>query len=249
MDKVDILGVKIDNLSFQEVLEKVKLFLGSKHQHFIVTANPEFIVAANQDEVFKEILNYADVAVADGVGLIHAAKWQGQRLQRVPGINLVWSICELAQEYDWPIYLLGGKEGIAKQATEVLTNNFPTLKIVGAKSGGYIADPTQPTIDIDININQTKPKILFVAFGQVKQEKWIFNNLDKIPSVKLAIGVGGSFDYISGTVPRAPEYLQRLGFEWLYRLIQEPKRWRRIYKATIVFSFLLIKKRLTPKRE
>jgi len=239
MNKVEILGVQIDNLSLQEVLEKVKLFLADKNQHFIVTPNPEFLVAAQKDSRFKEILNYADIAVADGVGLIKAAKFLGQRLQRVPGVDLSWAICELAEQTGFSVYLLGAKEMVAAQMTEKLLHHLPQLKVVGAESGGEIIDPKKDDLDLLARINDAKPKILFVAFGQVKQEKWIFYHLDKLPSVKLAIGVGGTFDYIAGTAKRPPKFIRRMGLEWLYRLIWEPWRWKRILNAVVVFPILV----------
>ncbi len=241
--RVKILGVKIDNLSLQEVLEKINQFLDSKNQHYIVTPNPEFLVAAQKDNQFKEILNLADIACADGTGLIKAAKFFGKRLQRVTGVDLVWVTCELAEQKNCSVYLLGAGGMIAEQAAENLKQEFPNLKIAGAESGGEIVNPKQIDQDLINRINIAKPKILFVAFDQVKQEKWIFYHLDKLPSVKLAIGVGGTFDYISGAVKRAPKFLRRLGLEWLYRLIWEPSRFERIINAVIVFPFLVIKKR------
>lgn len=243
MDKVEILGVKIDNLSLQEVLEKINQFLDSKNQHYIVTPNPEFLLAAQKDQNFKEILNYADIACADGIGLIKAAKFLGKRLQRVTGVDLIWSICELAEQNNYSVYFLGALDLVAAAAAEVLQQNFPNLKVVGAESGGEIIDPGQTDSDLLNRINDAKPKIIFVAFGQVKQEKWIFYHLDRLPAVKLAIGVGGAFDYFSGAVSRAPAFLRRLGLEWLYRLIRQPSRFQRIINAVIVFPILIIKKR------
>jgi len=245
--KVDILGVKIDNLSLQEILEKVKQFLDSKNQHYIVTPNPEFLVAAAKDQNFKEILNYADIACADGVGLLKAAKFLNKRLQRVTGVDLVLAISELAAENDHPVYLLGAAEMIAAEAANNLQKKFPNLKIVGAESGGEIIDPKQADIELINRINEAKPKIIFIALGQVKQEKWIFYNLDKMPSIKLAIGVGGALDYISGAIRRAPKFLRQIGLEWLFRLIQQPSRWRRILNAVLVFPFLIIKFKILKK--
>ena len=247
MNKVEILGVKIDNLSLQEVLEKVSQFLVSKNQHYIVTPNPEFLVAASRDQNFKKILNYADIAVADGVGLIKAAKFLGQRLQRVTGVDLVYNISELASIKKYPVYFLGAEEMIAAQAAESLKQEFPDLKITGAESGGEIIDPRQTDQDLINRINDAKPKILFVAFGAVKQEEWIFHHLDKLPSVKLAIGVGGTFDFFSGHVRRAPKFLRQAGLEWLYRLIRQPSRWKRILNAVIVFPFLILKEKIIGK--
>ena len=252
MDKVEILGVKIDNLSLQEVLEKVGNFLESKNKYFIVTANPEFLVAAKKDKNFKDILNYADIAVADGVGLVYAAKFLGHKLQRITGVDLFGFLCELAEKTDTPVYLLGAGEGVAQQTAEVLKQNFPNLKIVGAESGGLIlsngeTQTANGNAEIINRINLAKPKILFVALGQVKQEKWIFKHLDQLSSVKVAVGVGGTFDFVAGTVARAPELMRNLGLEWLYRLIQEPGRAKRIFNATVIFSFSVLKNKVINK--
>ena len=130
MSKVEILGVKIDNLSLQEVLEKIRQFLNSKNQHYIVTPNPEFLVAANKDKNFREILNLADITCADGVGLIKAAKSLGKRLQRVTGVDLVWAISELAEQENYPVYFLGAGEMVAAATTEVLQKKFSRLYII-----------------------------------------------------------------------------------------------------------------------
>ena len=245
MNKVKILGVGFDNLSLQEVLEKVKNFLKSKNQHFIVTPNPEFLVAANRDGEFKKILNYADIAITDGAGVFYAAKFfYGQRLQRITGVDLMWHICEISQDQQWPIFLLGGESGIAEDVKKVITKHFPQINIVGVESGGKVIDPQSHDAALVAKINTTNPAILFVAFGQNKQEKWIFNHLDRLPSVKLAMGVGGSFDYIAGRVSRAPKFLRRWGLEWLYRLIKEPRRYKRIFNAIIIFPLLILKSKI-----
>jgi N-acetylglucosaminyldiphosphoundecaprenol N-acetyl-beta-D-mannosaminyltransferase len=245
--KMEILGVKIDNLSLQEVLEKISRFLDSSNQHYIITPNPEFLVAAQTDKNFKEILNYADIAVPDGIGLIYAAKFLGKRLIRITGVDLIWYICQLAEQKNCSVYFLGGREAVAEKTGEILKREFPNLKITGAQSGGEITDPMNINENLAREIRQAAPQIIFVALGQVKQEKWIFSHLDKLPSVKLAMGVGGSFDYIAEEIPRAPEYLRRIGLEWLYRLIREPKRWPRIVNAVLIFPYLIIKDKILKK--
>ena len=137
---------------------------------------------------------------------------------------------------------------MAAAAAAVLKRDFSGLKIAGAESGGEIIDPFFTDEDLIGRINDAAPRILLVALGQGKQEKWIFAHLDKLPSVKLAVGVGGSFDYISGLTPRAPKFLRRAGLEWLYRLIREPKRWPRILNAIIVFPLLILKEKIFGKK-
>jgi len=246
MAKIEILGVKIDDLSLQEVLAQTDHFLNSPDKHYIVTPNPEFLVAAQKDANFAEILNYADIAVADGIGLIYAAKFLGKKLQRIAGTDLMFYICELAEQKNYPIYLLGGEEGVAEQTVEVIKQNFPNLRIAGSSSGGEISfDGKTSTENSTIaKINAAQPKIIFVALGQVKQEKWIFRHLDQLSSVKLAMGVGGAFSYISGNNSRAPMVRRNLGLEWLHRLITEPWRWKRILNAVIIFPLLILKEKI-----
>ena len=249
MDRVEIIGVGIDNVSYQEAAEKINEFLHSRHQHYVVTPNPEFLVAAQADSTFRQILNYADLAIADGVGLVHAARWLGRRLQRTTGVDLFWNLCELAQREVMPIFLLGGGEDVAAATATVLTKYFPKLIVSGTESGGAVSAEGNSTDDgaLIATINQAKPVLLFVAFGHPKQEKWIFRHLDQLPSVKVAMGVGGSFNFISGHVTRAPEVLRSLGLEWLYRLLKEPWRWQRIWTAVVIFPILVLKQKIVKK--
>ena len=241
--KINILDVQIDSITLTEVLQKIQEFLKSRHQHFIVTPNPEFIVAAQTDAEFKKILNYADIAVPDGAGIMLAAWLAGSPLKaRITGNDLVWKLAKLSEQKNCTLYFLGGQNDVAKIAVQEIKKIHPDCKIAGAESGGVI-DPKNPNPALMARINRAKPDILLIALGQIKQEKFIYYNLDKLPSVKIAVGVGGVFDYISGTVPRAPKWLRQIGLEWLYRLISQPARWRRIYNAVIVFPWIVIKKR------
>ncbi|MBN1779481.1 MAG: WecB/TagA/CpsF family glycosyltransferase [Candidatus Buchananbacteria bacterium] len=246
MEKIEILSVGIDGLSLQEILEKIDRFINDKNKHYLVTVNPEFLVAAQKDKHFKEILNYADIAIADGVGLVYAAKTLGQKLYRITGVDLVGFLCELAEQKKYPVFLLGGVDDTAQKTATVLKETFPAINIVGAENGGQVSPDCKSTSDSELieKINKAKPKILLVAFGQVKQEKWIFNNLDKLNTVKIAIGVGGTFDYICGNVKRAPLTVRNFGLEWLYRLFKEPWRKKRIFNAVFYFLFLILKQKI-----
>lgn len=240
--KLNILGINIDNLALSEVLDKIREFLGSKNQHYLVTVNPEFIMAARQDDEFRNILNKADLSIADGMGIKFAARRIGQKLkQRITGVDLMWEIIKIAEQKNKSVFLLGAKKGIAEQVAFRIIEKHPGIKVVGAESGyrGWHRQLKDEKL-VDI-INRRQPDILFVAFGQVKQEKWIYHNLPKIPSVRLAMGVGGSFDYISGKVKRAPKWLRSLGLEWFYRLMRQPWRLPRIITAVIKFSWVALK--------
>lgn len=237
-----ILDVKIDNLYLAEVLESIELFLESNKQHYIVTTNPEFIVHAQHDEEFKDILNKANISIADGMGIKFAAKRYGWKLKnRITGVDLMMSIAGIAEQKKKTIYLLGSKKGVPSAAAFQLILKYPNLKIVGAETGYRSWHRHIKEDKLVKMINRKKPDILFVALGHGKQEKWIARNLSKLNSVKLAMGVGGSFDYISGQVKRAPELVRKFGFEWLYRLIRQPWRLPRILTAVVRFSLLVMR--------
>ena len=219
--KVEILGVKIDNLTMEEALQKIEGFLTDGRQHYIVTPNPEFLVLAQKDEKFRQILNQADLAVPDGIGLIFASWFLGRPLkQRIAGTDLMERICQTAAQKKWPVFLIGGPQGVAEKAGENLRKKYLGLQI------GTV-----------LRIQS----ILFVALRAPKQEKWINENLKKIPSIKLAMGIGGAFDFISNKIPRAPKFLRAIGLEWLWRLFCQPWRIKRIFKAVIVFPYLVMR--------
>jgi len=237
-----ILGVKIDNLDFKVVMAKIAAFLYVEEFHMVATVNPEFIAAAQYDEKFKNILNQADLNVPDGVGLKFAGWFLGQKInERITGVDLTWEICKLAAENNYSVYFLGGVEGVPEKAIKRLHLVYPKLKIAGFSSpiipnNGQLED----SAEIINEINNRKTDILLVALGAPKQEKFIAAHKDQL-KVKLAMGIGGTFDYIAGIVPYAPAWMRKLGLEWLYRLFTQPKRWRRIFTAVIVFPWMVFK--------
>lgn len=168
--------------------------------------------------------------------------------ERVAGADLVWEIARLAEQKKCSIYLLGGKEGVAMGAAVKLLKKYPNLKIAGAETGGQFNNQKPITNNQKLikRINGTRPDILLVAFGQVKQEKWLWHNLAKMPSVKVAMGVGGAFDFIIGHARRAPLRMRKSGLEWFWRVIFQPWRLGRIFTATWRFSRAVIKE-LTKK--
>lgn len=240
---MNILGILIDNITKIEALQKIEQFLFDSKQHHIATPNPEMVMAAQKDKEFLEILNRADLAVPDGIGLILASRYLKQPLsQRITGVDLMLDICKIAEQKNYSIYLLGGENGVAKKAANELQKKFPKLKIAGAESGGKIEISNFiQTSNLIKKINFARPEILFVAFGAGKQEKWIAHNLINLSSVKIAMGVGGAFDFIAGKVKRAPPWVRNLGFEWLWRFFLQPWRWKRIINATVKFSWACFK--------
>lgn len=268
-NKKNILGVGITNATKKEVLEYiVKNIENFKKKFFIVTPNPEFLVLASKNLEFKNILNKAELASADGVGVIIAGKILGRPLKsRFTGVDLVESLCEVVAEKPITVGFLGGGPGVAELCAECLQKKYPGLKVsfVGKEWPNNEIDGRKSKIeDGNLKIEDRKSiqhlssniknlpstfhhlpssiDILFVAFGAPKQEFWISENLDKIP-VKVAIGVGGAFDYISGKTSRAPLFLRSIGFEWLFRLIIQPWRiWRQL--SLLKFIWLVFKERM-----
>ncbi|MBI2330413.1 WecB/TagA/CpsF family glycosyltransferase [Candidatus Daviesbacteria bacterium] len=217
--KVDILGVKIDDITMAEALAIVEKWIWNPGKHYIVTPNPEFLVAAQKDPVFKKILNSADLAIPDGVGL----KLSGKIKNTFSGTDFMESLVSLAAEKGFTAAFLGGREGVAEKCAERLKSRYPKLKILLASND---TETKIPPCDL-----------LFVALGHIKQEKWIAENLDKIPA-HVAMGVGGAFDYLGGFVPRAPVLIRSLGLEWLFRLIIQPWRIKR-QMALIKYLWLI----------
>mgnify|MGYP001573061451 FL=1 len=240
-DKIEILGVEIDNLTIGQAVLKIDQMVKSSSCHQIATVNPEFLVEASRDKKFKRILNQASLAIPDGIGLLWAAKRQKENfLERIAGADLVMQILK-KQRYSF--YFLGGAPGVAKRAANKLLEKYPRLKILGATDGGLITDSNLAhQKQLIYEINKTKPDILLVALGAPKQDKFIAR-WQKDLKCRVAIGVGGTFDYIAGTIPRAPRALQKIGLEWLWRFIREPRRFKRIFNAVIIFPYFVLTKK------
>lgn len=232
-----ILGVQVHAVTNQQTLDLIEAFIASGQPHQLATVNPEFVIAAQQDEEFRHIINQAALALPDGIGLLKAAQFlQTTPLpERVPGSDLVIKLAELSHHHGYRIYFLGGWEGVAEQAIAKLKAQYPKLQVAGFYAGSPALAENEAIVQ---RILPTQPDILLVAYGAPKQDKWISRNLARLQT-PVAIGVGGSFDFIAGTAVRAPAWLQRLGLEWLHRLVMQPWRWRRIWNAVPRFSWLV----------
>lgn len=256
--KKDVLGIKIDDINIDQATETVKGWLSSSVKRYIVTPNPEIVVMAQKDETLKKIINNADLAIPDGNGLkmskLFSSKIGSDIVCNTPGIDLMGELIKLASDNGFTVGFLGGMDGVAKKTAERLLKKYPKLKVVFAESGGEV-DKDGEEIELrSKNYESWKKRknhnslfmipdsdLLFVAFGPPKQEKWISNNLSKIP-VKVAMGVGGSLDILSGQVTRAPNVIRALGCEWLFRLIIQPWRIKR-QLSLLKYIWLLTKER------
>jgi N-acetylglucosaminyldiphosphoundecaprenol N-acetyl-beta-D-mannosaminyltransferase len=237
-----ILGVKINKITSKKVLDEIKDFLLSDKQNYIITLNPEMVVEAQKDEEYFHILNNADLSITDGTGLKLAGLITGNNIKRIPGADLTKKILRIAENKKSKVAILNWSGGLSKKEDikKALAKKYPDLKFIVENIEQNFTDFIKT--ESFTNLLKLKPDILFITLGAPYQEKWIYHNLKKMPSVKLAIGVGGSFDFISGKTKRAPLIFQKLGLEWLWRLILEPRRIKRIYNATIKFGWMVLKK-------
>jgi len=235
MTEYNLLGVKV-NIIAEHLLKNTLLdFLQTHQQHQIVTVNPEFIVTAQKDKKFLKILNQASIALIDGAGIIKALQYLGYQVSldhRITGVRLNEILIDLAVNKNLKIMFCLYSQGLTgtQKLSKVIENQYPSLNF-------QIADE-QNALEIS---QKFSPDIILVGFGAPWQNFWIAENIQKIPSVKIAAGVGGTFDFISGSIKRAPKLLQSLGLEWLWRLSVQPARLSRIIRAVIVFPYLIYK--------
>ena len=225
---VHILGVPIDYSTFASLLDTIALWIadGTRPYH-ICTVSPEFVMIAQDNTEFMRVLQAADLCVADGIGLVLAARFLGSPLpQRVTGSDGVPQIAARAARDGWKLYLLGAAPGVAEQAAARLTADFPGIPIVGAYAGS--PSPLEEDAIVE-RVNASGADILFVAYGAPAQDVWIARNRARL-TVRVAMGVGGTFDFLAGVVPRAPRWMRRSGLEWLFRLYRQPQRWRRMLR-------------------
>ncbi len=234
-------GIPIALLGRAELRGVIEDFLQDGQVHQIVTVNPEFIVAANRDARYQALLASADLATADGTGLILAARLQGVAARfsdRLPGVELTQELLALAERTNYPVAILLKSNSITspQQLAEKIRELYPRLR----------TSIFQEPISVE-SIAKAKPRILFVSFGSPAQDFWIEEQRARIPGLSIALGVGGTFDFISGTIQRAPQYIRNIGLEWLWRLSLEPKRLPRIVRALIIFPYLVVTKNYDEK--
>ncbi len=243
-----LLGVKIDDVSRQEALSKVTSWLEKGNSFsrpkLVVTPGPEFLLTAQKDTEFKKLLNSADLSLPDGFGL----NLYGGVKNRVPGTDFMTELCRVSEKKNWTVGLMGGDyPGVAKKTAENMRGLFPGIRILYALDGREadqvlrhyeIVSTTKQSFDGFLKLPRVD--LLFVAFGHPKQEKLLEKmKADRMKLFKVGMGVGGAFDYISGEVSRPNKLFRSLGFEWLGRLLNQPFRFQRTFRATIVFPIML----------
>lgn len=235
-DPIAILGVPIQNVTYAETFAHIERMIQSGEPHQLVTVNPEFLVVAHGDPLFRQVLQRADLALADGIGLQLPALLQGRRfVSRVAGSQLVYRLMPLAAEKGWRLFFLGARPGVAAEAARRLRSQHPAIQIDVNE-----ADPTPAgTCAALAHIHRVRPDVLLVAYGAPKQDLWIARNRERI-AVPVMIGVGGTLDFLAGVAPRPPQMLHVLGLEWLYRLGRQPWRWRRQLRLPLFIWLVLV---------
>ncbi|HSJ57434.1 MAG TPA: WecB/TagA/CpsF family glycosyltransferase [Anaerolineae bacterium] len=224
MESIEILGVRVDCATYDTLLARVDDLIARGSPGQIVTLNPEMLVAAHDDPAFRQVLNNADLNVADGVGVLLAARLLGQRLpERVTGSDGIYTLAAHAAGRGYRIFLLGAAPGVAKEAARRLAAAYPGLDVAGTFSG---SPAPGDEAEIVTRVRATTPDILLVAYGVPTEETWIARNRARL-GVPVMMGVGGAFDFVAGVTRRAPAWMRRLGIEWLHRLVTQPWRWRR----------------------
>jgi len=239
LENIKILGVRIDNLSANEIEKRVSDIFGlAPDQKFVATLNPEILLKAHRDEEYRNILNSADLNICDGFGIKLISFLKGKKIKaRFTGADLVGFLLKLAEKKGRKTLVIAAENSLSApdEIEKAIGRKYPNLS---AKSE-YFA-PGQDTFSNGI-IKQAE--IVFVNFGAPAQERFIFENRKKFPNAKILVGVGGAFDFLTGKISRAPQTMRLLGLEWLWRLAQEPKRFRRIFSAVIVFPILSLTRR------
>lgn len=246
MKSIKLIDIQLNNLTNPELKLLLTNYLASQQNHLIVTVNPEFILTAKKNRQFRDILNQADLSLPDGFGLSLAALTYGQKLIRHTGADLTAELLAQAEQNNWPIALINWRGGLssAKQLRPALLAIFPKLRLLieDTSRNGQLGQRQL------LRLKQFQPIIIFCSLGAPYQEYFLDKHKLTWPSSKIMIGIGGSFDFIIGRVKRAPKFWRNCGLEWLWRLIQQPQRWRRIWNAVAVFSWQFIVWRFNKNR-
>jgi len=236
---ISLLGVKVSNVDMTDTLDIIRGFIKSGKPHIIVTADSSGIVRAQQDEEFRSLVNNADLVTPDSSGIIKAAAMLGTPLKaKVSGVEIAREMCGMSAKEGFSIYFLGAEPGVAEQAVENLSRDYPGLKVAGVHHGYFGPDKDPEVVEL---VKASGAQALLVAMGIPRQEKFIRNNMDKL-GICVAMGVGGSFDVFSGRVRRAPVWFQKHGLEWLYRLAQNPKKISKVFSLPKFLALVMKEK-------
>ncbi|HEY3294516.1 MAG TPA: WecB/TagA/CpsF family glycosyltransferase [bacterium] len=243
----NIAGVRVDDVTRDDVLAAVERFVADDGLHRIVTPNVDHILHAQRDRMFKQAVNSAALSIPDGKWLQRGARLLGVNIREgIAGRLLVEPMCELAARHGWSVYILASIGNIAERAADTLRKRYPGLKIIMARSPSMrFGQDAAETAELLRELNALRPDILFLGLGAPKSEKWLYEHREQIPA-RVAIGVGYAFDILAGRIAECPRWITAAGMEWAYRLLKEPRRlWKRYLVRDPQFFGLLIKQRLS----
>lgn len=239
--RTDVLGVGFDSITLEQAADRAEAWLEGGKTGYVVTPNPEIVMLCRESPAMQAAVTGADFVLPDGIGIIYGAKILGRPLpEKVPGVDFITALFARMAKKGQSVYLLGAKPGVVEQAAANLQARYPGLVIAGTGDGYF-----QEEAPVIAKINEASPDLLLVCLGAPKQELFMANNKERL-QVRLMAGLGGSLDVFAGIVERAPESWQKLGLEWLYRLKQEPSRWKRMLKLPR-FLFAAVGQRLRGK--
>ena len=243
MSRISFAGIRIDRLTMQEAINEIEELIRKERSSYVVTPNTAHVVLLQKDKDFRRVYQGATLVVPDGISLLWGAKILGRPLkEKVSGSDLLPSFCKVAAKKGYRLFFLGGGPGVAAKAARILSQKNPGLKIVGTYSPPFgFENDGKHSRQIVQTIRETKPDVLFVGLGAPKQEKWIWKYKDEL-GVPISIAVGAAFDFVARTVRRAPNWMQKCGLEWIFRLCQEPGRlWKRYLIGNLIFLWLVSK--------
>lgn len=235
--RIDVLDTKFDNLTMSEALDRGCELMGKRCGAYVVTPNPEIVLLCRENEEMARAVAQAPLVIADGIGVIYGAKILGTPLkEKVPGIDFSAELMARMAEKRQSVFLFGAKPGVAEMAAENIERRFPGIRIAGTNDGYFTDDA--PVVE---KINAARPDLLLVCLGAQKQEIWMRSHAGELDA-GLMIGAGGSMDVFAGTVERAPEFWQKAGLEWLYRLLKEPRRIGRMMKLPKFLALVMARR-------
>lgn len=241
MSRIKFLNTEVDNLTMNEAVQKIEQLILSKKPSYVVTPNVDHIVKLETDKEFQEVYKEAALILTDGMPLIWISKLKKNPIkEKVSGSDLFPEVCKLAADKGYKVFLLGAAEGVAAKAAENLSEKYKNLNVVGTYSPSYGFEKKEDEIQEIIKmINEVKPDILAVGLGAPKQEKFLYNFRNQL-NVPVSLAIGASIDFEAGNINRAPEWMQRSGLEWFYRLCKEPKRMFKRYLVDDMKIFKLV---------
>lgn len=242
MEKIDILGSKINVITMQEVINKTEELIKNNNSYYVCVANVHTVVTGKQDMNFNKITNEAAMAVPDGMPLRWVGKHRGyEKMERCSGPDLMIELFKVSEKKGYSHYFYGGTEETLRLLEQKLKEKYPKLNIVGMYSPPFRELTEEEDRKIVDEINNLNPDIIWVGLGAPKQEIWMYEHLNKI-SCSIMFGVGAAFNFHAGLIKRAPKWMQKTGLEWLYRLLKEPRRlWKRYLSTNLLFIWYLLK--------